>query len=261
MRPLTTSAPHSRSRRFLYTWFLIALPLVLALSGSASAQSGGRGFLFGAPAGSLTLNGGYANARASGDIFSFTTNNLTLNRADFSSPTFGVDLAVSAASRTDIVFGGAFAGTSKGSEFRRLVDQDNNAIRQNTTFARIPLTVGVKQYLTSRGRSVGNLVWVPARVAPFVGAGGGLTWYRFRQNGDFVDYKTNDVFTSTLQSSGWTPTARVMGGADLTLNPRLALTGQANYMWARAALSNDFSGFNRIDLSGFSTTLGLSVRF
>ena len=243
------------------TRLLPALVLAVALPVAARAQSTGNGFLFGAPMGSLTIRGGYANASAGSDLFAFSTDQLTLNRRDFSSPTVDIDLAFRTGARTDVVFGGSFAGTSKGSEFRHFVDQNNAAVRQNTTFQRVPLTISLRHYLTSRGRSVGNFAWVPARFTPFVGLGGGATWYRFRQSGDFIDFKTNNVFPSTLESSGWAPTARAMAGADYTLSPRLALTGQETYLWAKGGLSNDFSGFHRIDLSGLSTTLGLSVRF
>ena len=121
--------------------------------------------------------------------------------------------------------------------------------------------LGVRQYLTSRGRSVGDLAWIPSRLAPYVGAAGGAMWYRFRQNGDFVDFNTNDVFNGTLNTSGWAPAASGAAGLDVTLTPRFALTGQGKYLWARARPGGDFSGFNQIDLSGFSTTVGLLVRF
>ena len=249
------------SRRMHAARFCSALMLTVALPAASRAQSTGDGFLFGAPSGSLTIRGGYANASAGSDLFAFTTNQLTLNHRDFSSPTLDVDLALRTGSRTDVVFGGSFAGISKGSVFRHFVDQNNAEVRQTTTFQRVPLTVSVRRYLTSRGRSVGNFAWVPARFAPYVGLGGGATWYRFHQSGDFIDFKTNNIFPSTLESSGWAPTARGMAGAEYTISPRLALTGQETYTWAKGGLSNDFSGFNRIDLSGLSTTFGLSVRF
>jgi hypothetical protein len=86
-------------------------------------------------------------------------------------------------------------------------------------------------------------------------------WYRFTQQGEFVDFQTNDIFRDHLESSGWAPTVQGLAGVDLTLTPRLALTGEARYSWARAQLSDAFVGFDRIDLSGTSATVGLTVRF
>lgn len=88
-----------------------------------------------------------------------------------------------------------------------------------------------------------------------------MTWYRFRQGGDFVDFNSGEVFSSRLASSGWAPTAQGTLGLDYSLSPRAALTAQASYLWAKGTLGRDFSGFNKIDLSGLWTTVGLSMRF
>lgn len=240
------------------------LTLTVALSLPASqlaAQTSGNGFLFGQPNGSIAVRGGLAGASGAGDLFSFTDKQLTLNRGDFTSPTADLDLAFRLAAQTDVVFSLSYAGTTKASEFRDFVDQSDKSIRQSTSFQRLPAMVGVRQYLTSRGRSVGNLAWIPSRLAPYVGIAGGAMWYRFHQSGDFIDFSTNDVFNGTLTSSGWAPAVSGAAGVDVSLTPRFALTGQGSYMWARARPGGDFSGFNRIDLSGLSTALGLRVRF
>jgi hypothetical protein len=91
--------------------------------------------------------------------------------------------------------------------------------------------------------------------------GGGAMWYRFRQEGDFIDFTNNNVFHDTFESSGFTPMAHLLAGMDYSLSPRWGLTAEGRYEFANAALSQDFSGFHRIDLSGFSLTAGFAVRF
>lgn len=227
------------------------------------AQSSGNGFLFQEPRGSFALRGGYARANAGGDLFSFVTDQLTLKRGDFSGLTASADMALRVAPRIDLVFGAGYTGTSTQSEVRRFVDQNNLPIAQTTSLQRVPVTASVRAYLTPRGRSVGNFAWVPARLAPYVGAGGGAMWYRFHQQGDFVDFNTSnqEVFTGDFTSSKWTPVAQTMAGIDYSLSPRIALTGEARYTRAKANLSESFTGFKQIDLSGLSTTIGLYVRF
>jgi hypothetical protein len=238
------------------------LLIALAVSPiSANAQDAGRGFLFGAPAGSLTLRGGWALARAQSDFFAFTTENLTLNRGDFSSPAIDGDLAFRVASRTDVVISSGLSGINRRSEFRHFIDNNDRPIEQTTTFRRVPITIGVKQYLTSTGRSIGRFAWIPSRVAAYVGAGGGTMFYTFRQEGDFIDFRTNDVFSSTYASDGWAATGYGAAGLDYSIGPRFALTTEARYSLSSAQLSRDFSGFGHLDLSGLSTTVGLTVRF
>jgi len=234
---------------------------VAVLAPSAPAQDMGNGFLFGSPAGSIVVRGGWAVARAGSDLFSFTTNNLTLSRGDFSAPSGDVDLAFNVNQQTQIVTGVSVAIRSKRSEFRHYIDNNDLPIEQTTNFVRVPITIGVKRYLTPTGRSIGKFAWIPSRFAPYVGVGGGVMYYRFRQSGDWVDFKTLDVFPDKYQSDGWTPTANAQAGVDYSLNARFALTGEARYVWSKASLSQDFSGFQSLDLSGFSTSIGVAIRY
>ena len=86
-------------------------------------------------------------------------------------------------------------------------------------------------------------------------------FYKFRQEGDFINLQTTDVFPSEYASEGWTHTVYTNAGLEYSVSPRFALTTEARYVWSKAELSRDFSGFGKLDLSGLSTTVGLAVRF
>jgi hypothetical protein len=105
------------------------------------------------------------------------------------------------------------------------------------------------------------LAWIPSRAAVYVGAGGGAQHYQFKQSGDFIDMETMDVFNDQYVSKGWAPLGQALAGVDYTLTPRFALTAEGKYVWSSAQLSRDFSNFQRLDLSGFTTTAGITVRF
>jgi len=239
----------------------LSVALVLALPAAAIAQDAGHGFLFGTPTGAVTFHGGWAAARAHGGLFAFTTDRLTLDRGDFSSPSVGMDVAFNAFRRTQVVLSADFSGIDRHSEFRKYIDNNDKPIEQATNFRRFPVTVSVKQYLNSSGRSIGKFAWIPSRAAAYVGAGGGMEYYRFHQDGDFVDFETLNVFHDTFESDGWTPVAHAFAGFDYTLSPRFAITTEGRYVWSHASLSDDFAGFTPLDLSGFGTTVGLTIRF
>lgn len=260
-RDVLAASPRHRLPGMRHLLTGAALALAATLPAVAQAQSSGRDFLFQPPIGSITIRGGYAHASAGSDLFSYVTNELTLSRRDFSSPTAQADLAFRIAPRLDVDLGAGIARSSTRSEYRTLIDQNNQPIQQTTSFLRVPITADLRLYLTSPGRAIGHFAWVPARFTPYVGVGGGVMGYEFRQAGDFVDPSTKNVFSSELKSSGWTPEAQGVAGADYTLTPRLALTGEAKYVWAKGSLSDSFSGFHKIDLSGFTATAGLQLRF
>jgi hypothetical protein len=236
----------------------LALLLVPALT---QAQGTGEGFFFKEPVATWALRAGFDHANAQSDIFSFTSRELTVDRGDFSGFTIASDVNLRVSPRLGVVLGASYSGSSTPSESRNFVGTDDLPIEQTTSFKRVPITASLKAYLTPRGRSVGSFAWIPAKVAPYLGAGGGAMWYSFHQNGEFVDPETLAVFDDTFNSSGWTPEAHAMAGVDISLAPRLVLTGEGRYTYAKADMDEDFVNFDRIDLSGFAVTAGLAIRF
>ena len=238
------------------------LVALLAIGVSARAQDGGTGFLFKEPSWSLAIRGGFAMPTAGSDLFALATSQFTLNRSDFRSLDGSAELAFRVKSRLDLVFGAAISGMSKASESRGWKGSDNLPIAQTTNFRRMPVSLSARYYLQPRGRTIGHFAWVPASYAAYVGAGVGMTNYDFDQSGEFVDSTTKKILPGDLHSGGWAPMAQALAGIDWSIGPRWALTTEAKYVTASASLDpKDFSGFHRLDLSGFSTSIGFYVRF
>ena len=114
------------------------------------------------------------------------------------------------------------------------------------------------------GRGVSRFAWIPARVTPYAGGGGGALWYELTQSGDFVDALApppQPVFSDVFQSKGWTPSAHAFGGVDIRFWRRWYMTFDGRYLWAAARLGRDFQGFDPIDLAGFRLSAGVNVLF
>lgn len=238
---------------------LVAASLLLAPG--ARAQATGDGFLFQRSGGSFRIWTGYDRALANSPIFTFVTDTFTLSKSSFGAFAIGGDLALRVAPRLEVMLSAAWAGSKAGSEYRNWMDNNNQPIRQTTSLERVPLTVSLKWYLHSPGHSIGHFAWVPATFTPFVGVGGGLMWYRFRQYGDFIDLTDSSVVSDDFESDRWTGTLHAFAGLDVAFGPRYILTGRAQYAWAKSHLGSDFIGPNSVDLSGLSLTVGVGVRF
>ena len=234
----------------------LALAATLLLVPVVRAQASGDGFLFRRPGGSLTIWTGYDRAMANSPIFRFVTDTFTLSKSSFGAFAIGGDLAVRLAPRMELMFSAGWAGSRTGSVYRT-----NQSVSQTTSLERVPLTASLKWYLDAPGETVGRFAWVPSRIAPFVGVGGGLLWYRFQQYGDFVDYADNSVQNDAFSSDRWTGTLHAFAGLDVALGPRYILTGRVQYTWAQSTLGSDFVGPNSVDLSGLAVLAGLGVRF
>ncbi|HUP89336.1 MAG TPA: hypothetical protein VM100_08300, partial [Longimicrobiales bacterium] len=228
---------------------LVTLPFFLTILAIATPRMGAAqtGYTFRAPLTTVSLRLGAGVPYANDDLFHFFSDQLTLDRKDFRGVAVAADVGLRVVDRFDIVVGVAWDGTVNHSEFRDWVDNDDQPIEQTTEFNRIPITVSAKYYLLPRGRAVSRHAWVPNKVAPYLSAGGGMIIYNLVQDGDWVDYRTLDVFTRRFSSTGTGPTAHAGGGAEIWVNPRLAINADGRYQWGSATLQRDFSDFDKID--------------
>jgi hypothetical protein len=252
-------------RRNRTSWALRGIPLALAAAFAAPGllvAQGGPGFLFRDPHGSIRLETGYGLQLANSDIFDFYHDELTVSRKDFDAPYLGAEIAARVGQRWDVAVGVGFSRSSKASEFRDWVDNNENPIEQVTALRTVPVTLSAKYYLAERGRSVGRFAWVPNTVTPYVGAGVGVVSYRFEQTGDFVDFASLDIFYDQYVSTGQAALLRGLAGVSVSLGGQFELTGEARYQHAQGELGNRFDEFDdSLDLSGVQGVIGIAIRF
>jgi hypothetical protein len=218
-------------------------------------------FLFGQPRGMVSIRGGLMSARAGSDLFTFVSDQLTVDRKDFNAPAVGFDVDVALTPRTTVVAGMDFSRSRVASEYRNFVDNNRLPIQQTTALRETNLSGSIKFALTPRGREISPHAWIPSMLTPFVGAGAGVMRHTFSQTGDFVDFTDSSVFTHVYNSSGWSPSAHVFGGVDVKAAKRVYFTGEARYLWSHADLGTDFTGFDPIDLAGLRMTAGVRYMF
>lgn len=253
--------PHVRIPVCLVLLIATAVPAFAQDSPPRQHPGSTRDFMFGRPRGSVSVRGGWVLQRAGSDLYDFVADQLTLEKSDFNTPAVGAEVGFALGSRVEVLGGFEFSQSNSPSEYRRFVDNLNLPITQSTRLRQVHAIGSVKVALTPRGQSLSRLAWVPRGVIPYVGGGGGAVHYDFRQSGDFVDFVDSSVFTDVFDSKGWAPTMHVFGGADVQMYRMLFLELEGRYQWAKATLGPDFIDFDRIDLSGFRMTAGVSILF
>ncbi len=217
-------------------------------------------FFFGRPRHAIVVRGSFSVARADSDWFDFVTEHLTLNHSDFNAGGIGFEVVRSLAPRLDVIVTADLHNAGKASEFRAFVE-NGSPISQRTELRQVAYTVGARYALTAPGRAVSSLAWIPARITPYVGGGGGVMYYRVRQNGDFVNIDNLAIFTDLLESDGWTPAVFVNAGADVHVYRRAFLNVDGRYLWASPQLGEPWRAFEELDLAGFRLSGGISIRF
>lgn len=272
--------PHRSSQTRRHVIKVIALLAMLVTNGTARAAGDDNSavnrstsasrqvrppsdpdFLFGRPRSMVGVAGGWLFASQAGNVFDFTYDQLTVNKSDFDTSTIRFDVGRSLSPRLDVVVELGFSRASVASEYRDFVEFDGLPITQTTMLSQLPIGGSLRFWLTPRGREVGRLTWIPNRIAPYIGTGGGWRWYRFTQFGDFVDFVDSSIFSAELESGGWTLNGHIFAGASISLTRQLFLGVEVRYARAGTRLSRDFVGFDNITLGGFQTTGGIEFVF
>jgi hypothetical protein len=228
-----------------------------------TAQPARRDYLLGRPKASLSLRIGAARPSASNGVFAFAAKELTLSPSDYTALSAAAEIGVPLTQRVELQLSVATAGRRVESEYRDFIGGDDLPIEQATRLRRVPLSLGVRYNLVPAGRSVGRLAWVPTKIVPYVAAGGGAMWYRFQQEGEFVDFQSVNlnVFRAKLEAKGWAPLGYAATGFTWSLLPAVALNTELRYDHSQAPMQGDFEGFDKTAISGVGLTTGFQFRF
>ena len=245
-------------------------PVVTAARTSRFAQAS-PDFSFGRPRFSIAFRGLQVRPRATGDFHAFVHRNFfartsaqddpldpMAGRMSFNATGLGFDMGFGGGSRIETRVGVDYALVRALTEDRDNEDEFGLPIEQDTELAQWGVHGELALALTPRGRAIGQYVWIPSAVIPYVGAGVGVVRYRTVMNGRFVDVYDYSIFADTIQSQGWAPSVHVFGGVDFRLTRSVLLTTEARYAWAAAELDGALAGYNH-DLTGLRLSAG--VRF
>jgi hypothetical protein len=246
---------------FSFLFLYPLLPWAMEIKAQESPNEKKDDFLFQKPSKYLGFRIGAFSPDTDSGIFDMITEELTIEKGDFDTWDFGVDLGFNIHKRIDLVFSLDTSTQTKNSEFRDYVDDRDLPITQSTKFSQTPITAGIRYLLVPRGRQVGQYAWLPSRIVPYLSGGAGILKYKFEQAGDFVDYSTMEIFPAVLKSSGNVSTIYLGCGADYNIFKSLYLTLDFKYSWADDDLGQDFTGFDPIDLGGIRLTTGIQWHF
>lgn len=238
----------------------------------AAPPSGDPGFLFDRPSVSLGVRGGMFLHRAESDLYDFSTERFTLERSDFRALALAVEGGVWLGNRGELTVAIDGSRLTLRSEYRDWAEEVERPdgtfheipIRQSTRFSHGPaFAVGLRWYLRDRGERLGQFIWIPAQWNAYVGAGGGVTAYRYRLEGDFVDEAQEIVLTDRYESRGTTPFPFVNGGVEIGLTTRTAASFEGRYQWGEHDLGPHFARdfTHPLDLAGLRLSAGVHVRF
>ncbi len=236
--------------------------IALLTTGHAVADPPGR-------AGSVGFRFGGFFPSGDSDFWATKEAAFTLDRSDLNGAIGGVGYTASINNYFEFdVNADAYAASSRSAD-RFFEDQDGFPILHDTRLSIVPLTVGFRVLpagrYARRGKDGGRYVRRPAL---YIGAGVGMSYWQYEEEGDFVvpdppPLTTFSIVYDRFKDTGLAFEKHVMIGIELPVAPEWNITLEARHAWVEATPSDAFPSLSsgKLDLGGTSGFVGAARRF
>ena len=182
---------------------------------------------------------------------------FTLDASDFDDVLFGLTYSHGFNRFLELDVNADFTDETVLSEYRNFVDGSGFPILHDSTLQTTPLTVGVRFLPLGRAKRG------KSKPVFFLGAGGGVNFWRYEEFGDFIDFDdpANPIILGDFSEHGEAFVAYGVFGLELPLAPAFNLGFEARYFSSDDDLKGDFAGLGTLDMSGWAASVSANWRF
>ena len=171
------------------------------------------------------------------------------------------------------VYGGAEYSFGLGEKFEVGLHVDGYAKTRHTAYRDFerPSSREINQSMELQVIPVGmTLRFVPrpgrSQVTPYLGVGADAVFWNFEERGDFIDFDDDGlpVVPDIFYADGTAPGFHVAAGLRVPVGYDFAIVGEVRYLWADDDMGGDFGAYvgdHRLELSGLTATVGMTIRF
>ena len=237
---------------------MAGLGLILLVAGTGRAEAGGL---------DLRIGGFFPRTRDCGipsaqsaeyTLFQDVCELFFVGEGDFDGVYGGIEYNQVLTDYVEVGIHYDYYSNTLDTSYRDYTRPDDSEIRQSLRLRVAPLGVTVRFLPTSKGH----------KIVPYVGGGVDALFYKYEEYGDFIDFFDPELailpdhFVSEATAFGY----HALGGLRVYLNRDFAVVGEGRYQWGSDDMGDDFAPnepglVNKIDLSGWTFTVGVHVRF
>lgn len=189
--------------------------------------------------------------RIESDLWDDNLATFNIERKDFDTVIGGAEFSLELTELVDVAFGVETSSKTVFSNYREFVFDDGSEILQDLTLRTTPITAGLKLYPAGKEH----------RVLPYVTGGAAFHVYEYREEGDFVDFGTLDIYGDFFFERGVAYGGYLGAGLELGLSELVYAFGEYRRHWARGTHGGDFRGFGGFDLNANQVSFGVNLRF
>lgn len=198
---------------------------------------------------SIRLKLGKSSPSQESDLWDINRQNLYLEKKDFEGSYLSLEWEVFVERNLSFSLEVGTYSRELTTSYRDWEYEDGSPIYQDLSLSIVPIEASLKIYPGGAHRPI----------APYFGGGLGIYFWRYVQEGDFIDFTTWDVFSGSYETNTSGIGANIRGGISWRINRSIGFFGEAKYTFLKDDLSSDFQGFEKFDLSGLHLLVGISI--
>ena len=237
--------------------FVLSVAVLVLLPFAAAAQEDDYAPL---KIGSVSFRIGGFWPSADSDLWDTNFFDLTIEKADFNSYMVGMEFNWFATRMITVGVAVDYYKKTNSSNYVDYTDMDGNEIYQDITLDLVPITATVKFTPLGNG-APGYGGGRGTSFVPWVGVGAGVYAYRYEEYGEFIDFSDMSIIEGDFITEDAAFGLHVAGGVVVPIGFDWDVFGEVRYSKVEGDLSEDFLGFEPLDLGGLTAMFGVSYRF
>lgn len=199
---------------------------------------------------SFNLKAGLFMPQMDSDLWAINMENLVLEKEDMMAGYYSAEYEQFLGHYVSFTLEGGYYKKEHHSMYKDYMYENDDPIYQNLALEMASLEIGFKFYPMGR-----DTIFYP-----YLGAGGGLYYWKYEQWGDFIDFEDNSVMEDEyLESTRYSPGVNVKAGFIIRPTREIGFSVEGRYQYVKGNLSDYFADFEKFDLSGVSVTAGIHI--
>ena len=219
---------------------LATVVLSILMIGAAAANLHGQ---------SLNLKVGAFSPGMQSDLWETNLENLAFDKQDMLGAYFGAELEMFMGRYFSLALEGGHYRQEVYSVYEFVTYDDGSPINQDLFLRVSSLEAGIKLYPAGH-RELFN---------PYIGGGIGFYFWKYYQGGEFVDFVEEIVYEGEAYTDRMSLGFNVKAGFVYRWRRSVGISFESKYTYLKGELSSLFEGFEKLDLSGFTFTVGLNL--
>ena len=202
-------------------------------------------------ANSFSIRLGLFSPRGDSQLWAENVGTFDYRVNDFNSLFAGVAFDVELNEYVDVEMGVDGYSRTVASRYRDFVRDDGSEVVQDIRLRVAPIILGVRFFPAGKFHVL----------LPYVSGGLGLYVYEYREEGEFIDFETTEIFGAAFYDRGVGAGLYAAAGLEASLTPGFLVFGEFRRHFVRAEHGGDFASFGDFDLGATQLGFGITFRF